>query len=67
MNTLEQYFLTVAEAANHLSVSTKTIRNWIKQGYLEAERRGPRIIVITLDALDAVYRPYKKDKRRYTN
>ena len=33
-------FLTVIEAANLLSVSHLTIRNWIKKGKLESVRIG---------------------------
>ena len=43
---------TVQEAADYLKVSTKTIRRYITQGLVEAERVGPRLIRVNLASLD---------------
>jgi excisionase family DNA binding protein len=37
---------SVVEAADHLGVSTKTVRRWIASGHLSAQRVGPRLIRI---------------------
>ena len=43
---------TVQEAADYLKVSTKTIRRYITQGLVEADRVGPRLIRVNLASLD---------------
>jgi len=43
---------TVQQAADYLKVSTKTIRRYITQGLVEAERVGPRLIRVNLASLD---------------
>lgn len=48
--------LTIKEAAADLGVATKTIRRWISQGLLPAERVGPRLIRIRPDDLEALGR-----------
>ncbi len=63
--TLEPFYLTVAEAATHIGVCTKTIRNYIKSGYLKSHRRGPRTIVISIDDIDHLYRPNGSYDRRF--
>jgi excisionase family DNA binding protein len=54
---MENEWLTVGEAAESLNVSTKTIRNYIKAGRLEAERQGPKLIFIHIEALDRLRVP----------
>jgi excisionase family DNA binding protein len=54
---MENEWLTVREAAEYLNVSTKTIRNYIKSGRLEAERQGPKLIFIHIEALDRLRVP----------
>jgi excisionase family DNA binding protein len=61
----EEYFLTVPEVAGRTGLSTKTIYKYIKLGYLKAEVLGLRKIVVTIDALDSLYRPYLGGRRRY--
>ena len=46
--------LSIAEAARRKNVSGKTIRRWIAEGRLPAERVGPRLIRIRPEDLDAV-------------
>lgn len=47
------------------SVSEKTIRNYIKLGYLKAHRRGPRNLVISLDDIGEIYRPNGSYLRKF--
>lgn len=47
---------TIQEAADHKRVSPKTIRRYITQGLIEAERFGPRLIRVNLTSLDHVGR-----------
>lgn len=48
--------LSIAEAAHRKNVSAKTIRRWIADGRLPAERVGPRLIRIHPEDLDAIGR-----------
>ena len=59
-----QEWFTVAEVAAKENCSEKTIRNYIKLGFLTANRRGPRNIFIHIDDYDAMYRPYGKSYAR---
>ena len=43
---------TVQEAADYLKVSTKTVRRYIAQGLIEADRVGPRLIRVNMASLD---------------
>ena len=52
------YWLTIPEAARRMRLSEKSVRNYIKRGYLEAHRVGPRTVVISIDAISNAYRPY---------
>jgi excisionase family DNA binding protein len=56
-------YLTVREAAEYRGVSEKTIRNYIKQGRLEAERFGPKLLFIHPDSLDRLFTPIFQSKR----
>ena len=49
-------YLSLDEAAEAMSVSTKTIRRWIAAGTLPAYRCGRRAIRIRLDDLEAAPR-----------
>lgn len=44
---------TIQEAADLKKVSTKTIRRYITQGLIKAQRFGPRLIRVDLVSLDA--------------
>ena len=50
--TTPQRLVSLAEAAEILSVSTKTVRRYIAAGDLEAVRLGRRTIRVRLDSLD---------------
>jgi excisionase family DNA binding protein len=49
--------LKVQEVADTYGVSQKTVRNWIKEGKLEARRIGGRLIRIESRSLDALNEP----------
>lgn len=55
--TAPDSFISIAEAANHLGVSTKTIRRRIADGTLVARRIGPRLIRVDAASLEAIGRP----------
>ena len=50
-------YLSVAEAAEELGVSSKSIRRWIADGRLTARRAGPRLIRIAKADLDKMMSP----------
>lgn len=47
------FMLKVADAAEYVGVTTKTIRRWISSGHLPASRLGPKLIRIRRADLDA--------------
>jgi excisionase family DNA binding protein len=47
---------TIKDAADRMKVSTKTIRRYITQGLITAERVGPRLIRVDLSSLDTLGR-----------
>lgn len=49
--------LTITETAQRLSVSTKTVRRWIKGGRLRAVRLGPSLIRVKATELDTFAEP----------
>lgn len=53
----ESVDLSPAEAAEYMGVHDATIRRWIKQEILPAERVGPRLIRIKRADLDALSQP----------
>lgn len=56
-------YLTVREAAEYRRVSEKTIRNYISQGRLDAEKFGPKLLFIHIDSLDRLFTPVLPFKR----
>lgn len=48
---------TLAEAAVYSRVPRSTLRRWIAQGLLPANRLGPRRIEVDLNDLDAMRQP----------
>jgi excisionase family DNA binding protein len=49
--------LTIAAAAQSGRCSTRTIRRWIAEGRLPAQRFGPRMIRVSSADLDTLLRP----------
>jgi excisionase family DNA binding protein len=56
-STIHPHWGTQQEAADIKSLSLKTIRRYISQGLIEAERVGPRLIRVNLNSLDNLGRP----------
>ncbi|QJD52088.1 excise [Mycobacterium phage MA5] len=48
---------SIQQVADHLGVSTKTVRNYIADGKLKAVRLGPRLIRIERDSVEALMKP----------
>lgn len=57
MTSMTTHYVSISEAADRLSVSTKTIRRYIAKGELPAVRIAGHLIRIPADALDALGRP----------
>lgn len=54
MTTRTPKLVSVQVAAEHVAVSTKTIRRWIAEGRLPGYRLGPRALRVDLHELDAM-------------
>ncbi len=54
--------VSIAQAADYASVSTKTIRRRISDGSLTGYRLGPRTIRLDLDEVDESMRPMPNAK-----
>ncbi|MER6936173.1 helix-turn-helix domain-containing protein [Nocardioides sp. NPDC127514] len=55
--TVENPYLSLADAADHVGQSVKTLRRRIAAGTLPAYRFGPRCIRVRLSDLEASARP----------
>jgi excisionase family DNA binding protein len=54
----QRRLVSIADAAEHADVSTRTVRRWIAAGMVTGYRSGPRLIKVDLDELDErVIRP----------
>lgn len=49
--------VSIAEAAEYLGVTTRSIREWITEGRLPAYRVGPKVIRIKMADLEKQLRP----------
>jgi excisionase family DNA binding protein len=54
INDVDRRFVTIREAANHIKVNERTIRDWIRAGKLTGYRFSPRTIRVDLAELDAL-------------
>jgi len=52
--TASAQYGTVQDAADILKISTQTVRRYISQGLIDAERMGPRLIRVDLASLTAI-------------
>jgi len=52
-----QRLFTLADAANELGLSQRTIRRYIAAGRIAAYRVGPRVVRVDLDEIDKLVRP----------
>lgn len=50
-------YLTPAQFADAMSISTRTVRNWINSDYVQATRVGPRLIRIPASELTRIAVP----------
>ena len=48
--------VSLEDAAQHYSVSVKTVRRWIAAGRIEGYRVGPRLLRVRLDSMDSAAR-----------
>jgi len=64
MQTLDEEYLTVTEAANLVRVSPSTIRRWIREGNLPAYPLGPRRVGLKRDDLTTLVIPLNGDPGR---
>lgn len=51
-------YVTIAEAAEYLNVTTRTIRQMIADGRLCGYRSGTRIVRVDLNEVDAAMKPF---------
>ncbi|WP_324666449.1 helix-turn-helix domain-containing protein [Mycobacterium canetti] len=51
-------YITIAEAATYLGVTSRTVRQMIADGRLRAYRSGRRLVRLRLDEIDAAMRPF---------
>ena len=51
-------YAKIAEAAEYLGVTTRTIRQMIADGRLTGYRNGPRVIRVDLNEVDAAMEPF---------
>lgn len=50
--------LSIADVAEYLGVTTRTVQSMIADGRLPAFRLGPRIVRLRQDDVDAALQPY---------
>ncbi|AEJ95135.1 helix-turn-helix DNA binding domain protein [Mycobacterium phage SoYo] len=48
---------SIQQVADHLGVSTRTVRNYIADGRLKAIRLGPRLIRVERSSVEELMRP----------
>jgi excisionase family DNA binding protein len=51
-------YVTLDEAADYLSVTTRTIRQMISDGRLTGYRSGTRLVRVDLNEVDAAMQPF---------
>jgi excisionase family DNA binding protein len=54
---LQRRLVTLADAAEYVGVSVKTVRRWIACGDLTGYRAGRRILRVDLNEVDVMLRP----------
>ena len=61
MHTIDEDYVTVAEAATLLRVAPSTIRRWIREGDVPAYRIGRRRVALKRDELSTLITPARPD------
>jgi excisionase family DNA binding protein len=51
-------YLSVAETADYLGVTTRTVRQMVSDGRLTAYRLGARVVRLRRDEIDAAMQPF---------
>jgi excisionase family DNA binding protein len=51
-------YVKIAEAANYLQVTDRTIRQMIADGRITGYRNGSRLVRVDLNEIDAAMRPF---------
>lgn len=57
-----RHLVSLADAADHLGTSERTIRRYVAAGKLVAYRLGPRMIRVDVAELDALLTPVGGDR-----
>jgi len=57
-NSTADRFVSIAEAAEYLGVSVRTVRNLLYENRIRGHKLGPRIVRIRLSDIDAALTPY---------
>jgi excisionase family DNA binding protein len=56
--TSRHRFVKIAEAADYLNVTTRTVRQMVADGRLTAYRSGTRLVRLDLNEIDAAMQPF---------
>ncbi|KEF99972.1 MULTISPECIES: excisionase family DNA-binding protein [Mycobacterium] len=51
-------YVSIADAADYLGVTTRTIRQMIADGRLRGYRSGHRLVRLRIDEIDAAMQPF---------
>ena len=62
MNVTDNTMYTLKEVAEILGVSKRTVRRYIQEGYLTAFRVGDRIIKISEEDLNNIFKPMRSEE-----
>jgi excisionase family DNA binding protein len=54
----QRAYVSIADAADYLGVTTRTIRQMISDGRLRGYRSGSRLVRLRPDEIDAAMRPF---------
>jgi excisionase family DNA binding protein len=58
ITTSRRRYVTIADAAEYLNVTGRTIRQMIADGRLTGYRSGSRLVRLDLNEIDAAMRPF---------
>jgi excisionase family DNA binding protein len=56
--TPRRRYVKIAEAAEYLQVTTRTVRQMVADGRLTAYRSGSRLVRLDLNEIDAAVKPF---------
>lgn len=58
MQNSPRRYASIAQAAEYLGVTTRTIRQMIADGRLTGYRSGPRLVRVDMNEVDAAMQPF---------